>query len=670
MSPHRRGWRPFLVALVPSLLLAAVAIHRILGRAHEPAPPLDDAFIHLQYAARLAKGHFFEYTPGGGYSSGATSFAWPMLFVPFFWAGLSGLELVWVAWCFGTLLHAGVAYETWRLGRGLVGTTGALAAGAMCTVFGAFAWFAWSGMETLLFAWILLRTARVASEHAERLPAERRTTTLELAVLGLVAPLTRPEGALATLLAMLTLLVGLRASKERTRTLLAIVVASLGPWLIPLSHRIATGHAASSTAMVKHLAFDPYLDRAGVLASSLANLRLLLTDLLDGGAWTTEFLPEHFVWLLAGGLLALPVLARRRGARWRALMVLGIALGTLGPTTYATLLWNRVRYLWPFAPGWFLLATVLFFEVGHRLGKRAPFLGIVAPALSFGLVATLAMKLDGAVDDLANSARAIAEQQVTLGKWAATELPESASIGVNDTGAIAYLSGRRTFDVVGLTTEGEAPFWARGAGARFEHWERRRAAGLALPTHLIVYRRWMAMPAVEGTTLTEATVHHQSILGGATMTAMVADYSLLGSGEAPFSAPQGRLLGSLDVADAESEAEHGYELGDARSHLCVAEVGFAPDDRPLADGGRIERLQDQFHLGRPDGAVKLVLRVASPVPLEVFANEKNLGIAALSAEGEGFEERTIVVPAGTDEVVVRPREPARFSSFHYWWFAD
>jgi len=668
-STRERWLRPFLAALIPSLLLAAVAVSRILERAGEPAFPLDDSFIHLQFAARLAQGQFFEFTPGGGYSSGATSFAWPLGFVPFFWAGLHGLQLVWVAWLFGTVLHAAVAYETWRLGRGLVGETGAFAAGAMCSVFGAFAWFAWSGMETLLFAWLLVRTARVASEHAESRPTHRRGTTAQLAVLGLLAPLARPEGALATALAVLTLSVGLRASRERARTLVALAVAMTGPALIPLAHRIATGHAASSTAMVKHLAFDPYLDAAGVLSSTLAQARLLIGDLLNGGAWTTEFLPEGFVWLLAGGLVTLPLLARRRGSGWRALMVLALALGTLGPTTYATLLWNRVRYIWPFAPAWFLLAVTCFVEVGSRLSRRGAFFGIVAPALSFGLVATLAMKLDGATADLANSARAIAEQQVSLGNWAAANLPADALIGVNDTGAIAYLAGRKTFDVVGLTTEGEAPYWARGAGARFEHWERRDAARLPLPTHLFVYRQWMAMDAVLGQTLTEATVRDQSILGAATMTAAEADYELLGSGETPFSEVKGVLIGTLDVADAESEALHAYELGDARSHWCVAKVGYTPDDRRLADGGRIERVRDRFQVGvtRP---VTLVMRVSSPSPLEVWANGKKLGLASIIAQGEGFDERAIAVPSGTEEVVVRPTEPVRFASFHYWWFAD
>ncbi|MBM4357795.1 MAG: hypothetical protein FJ096_06765 [Deltaproteobacteria bacterium] len=672
---RRREWawlRPYLVSLVPSALIGTIAITRILARAGEPAFSLDDSFIHLQYASQLTKGHGFEYTPGGGYSSGATSFAWPVAFIPFFWLGLRGLDLVWVAWAFGTLLHAAVAYETYRFGKRLLGGAAGLAAAAACSAFGAFAWFAWSGMETLALAWVLVRTARVASDHAERRDATRTGAFLQLGLLGLVSPLVRPEGALASAMVALVLLRDLhQGGLERRRRLglgLALLASLAGPTLVPLAHRIGAGHAASSTAMVKHLAFDPYLDRAEVIEATLANVRLLVTHLLDGGEWTVEFLPAGFAWPLLGGLLALPLLARRTGLHFRAWMLLAFAAGTFCPSTYATLLWNRVRYLWPFAPAWFLLIGVLAVELGHRLSKRLPFAGIAEPTIGWGLVALLAAKLDGATADLANSARAISEQQVWLGKWAHDHIPEDALVGVSDTGAIAYLSERRTFDVVGLTTEGQAPYWAHGAGSRFEHWERRLASGATLPTHLILYRSWMGMPAVEGDFLTQATVRDQSILGDGTMTAMTADYTLFGSGERPFSEAEREPLGSLDVADVESERTHRFAVDGGRGHFCVAHVGSDHEGRPLADGGRIERYRDRFHLGerRP---LRLVMRVAAPCELEVVADGERLGVARSHADGERFEERTIDLPSGADDLEIRCVERRRFTSYHYWWFA-
>ena len=681
---------PYLIALVPSCLVMLLATSRILARAGEPALPLDDSFIHLQYARNLAGGRFFEYVAGEGYTSGATSFLWPLLLAPFFAAGLDGLALVPVTWIFGTLLHAATAYETWRLGRPLVGDTAAIAAGAMCSVFGAFAWFAASGMETMMLAWILLRGARVAAETLEwparaatlavssrAEPRERqspRAPTVELALLGLAAPLVRPEGALVSVIAAATLVLFARRSGRPIGAALALAPC-LGPFAVPLSHLAFTGHAASATAMVKHLAFDPYLDRAAVIAASLANAKLLVMSLLDGGPWTAVFVPARAVVAIALGIVALPLCAVRRRAWFRAALVLALALGTLGPATYATMLWNRVRYIWPFAPAWFLLIAAACSELGARVrgggttkGRR--FLGILEPALAWGAVTLFGAKLDWATRDLATSARAISRQQVALARWARHELPEDALVGVNDTGAIAYLSGRKTFDVVGLTTEGEAAYWAAGAGPRFEHYERvaREPAGRPLPTHFVVYEQWMAMPAVLGAFLHEATVLDQSILGGRTMGAFVADHSLFDSGARPLTRHEGEPTGELDVADLESERAHGYRLGDARAHYTVAAIAVTPSGDEVADGGRRWRAEDRFRLD-VTLPVTLVMRTHSEEPLAIYADGVLVGTARAANSGATWAESELTLPQGAREVAVRPTGAGRFTSFHYWWYA-
>src|SRR5262249_14532234 len=155
--------------------------------------------------------------------------------------------------------------------------------------------------------------------------------------------------------------------------------------------------------------------------------------------------------------------------------------------------------------------------------------------------------------------------------------PPGARLGVNDTGAIAYLSGRPTFDVVGLTTEGEARYWVAGAGSRFEHYEKLPPA--RRPSHFVVYPQWMACPPVLGRVLTEATVLDQSILGGTTMYVHEARWDLLGSGALPAAPPEGlSLADELDVADLESEAAHGYVLGST----------WDVDDQVMVDSGSRE----------------------------------------------------------------------------------
>ena len=68
--------------------------------------------------------------PGEGYSSGATSLAWPLLLAPLYKLGLHDLSLAWGAWALGTLAHAGVAVEAARLTAPLAGRAAALGAAA------------------------------------------------------------------------------------------------------------------------------------------------------------------------------------------------------------------------------------------------------------------------------------------------------------------------------------------------------------------------------------------------------------------------------------------------------------------------------------------------------------------------------------------------------------
>jgi hypothetical protein len=106
---------PYVPVTLVTAFLAAYAIRGVLAKCGHPAVPLDDAFIHFQYAKRLASGHFFSYVDGEGYSSGATSLLWPMLLAPLYLVGLRGLSIIWGAWFFGFVALGALAVETYRL---------------------------------------------------------------------------------------------------------------------------------------------------------------------------------------------------------------------------------------------------------------------------------------------------------------------------------------------------------------------------------------------------------------------------------------------------------------------------------------------------------------------------------------------------------------------------
>jgi hypothetical protein len=676
---HALRASPYAFALPASALLGALAIRGTLSRAGRPALPLDDSFIHLQYARRLAEGGFFSYVPGEGYTSGATSLLWPIVLAPFHLLGLRGFSLVWAAWLLGTLAHAALAVEVMRLARRLAGRAAGAGALVMSLGFGAFAWFAWSGMETIPFAWILLRTARASAAYCEPDPRYPRAGPAEIAILGVLAPLVRPEGALASGIAAAALL--FRPWGETKYRRLFALVPLVGPLVVPLVHLAFAGHATSSTTMVKWLPANPAYDRAGAWAFIASNVRVLWTSVLDGGEWSAVFVPENWLIPTLLGAAALFTCAHRQRLPMHAAFVLVIVLGTVLPCTYLSFLWNRVRYVWPFYGAHFVLLACLARELGglaRRFGKTSvPVTPIVVGLFAGALVS----KLPWALSDLAQSSRAIDHQQVTLGLWAAEHLPAEARIGVNDTGAIAYFSGRRTFDVVGLTTEGESRYWVHGAGSRFEHYE--KLPPERRPTHFIVYPQWMSCPPVLGDELHRETVTDQSILGGPTMIAYEARWALLGSGAAPRTKIEGSLADELDVADLESEAAHGYQLFGGSDQDDVAIVAEAPgcdetegagDCPEIADGGRLRRAVDRFTTSLQQGrAARFVLRVSAEVPVELVVRAGGVDAGTTRLSPGPWTEHVIEIPPDRvrdrTEIEVRSmQEGAYFNVFHGWFF--
>jgi len=351
---------------------------------------------------------------------------------------------------------------------------------------------------------------------------------------------------------------------------------------MPLMHLIATGSATSNTSAVKWLPANPYYPTLGALWGQVGpNLHTFFSTLLNGEQWSAVYLPEGSLPFAIMALVAIPVAGWRSRRPWRAMFVLAIALAILVPCTYHTFLWNRLRYLWPFAPAWFIGVACFARLAGDAAALIRPRWGAIAPVIGGIAAGSLVGNLKWTWSDLNKSSAAIDQQQVVLGQWARDHLPQNAIIGVNDTGAIAYFSERTTFDIIGLTTQGEAPHWVAGPGSRFEHYERLYAtAPERFPTHFIVYPNWMQCEVLLGPRLHAESVYDQTILGGTTMIVYEARVDLLGSGAQPRQHPGAdRLIDELDVADLVSEREHAYEIehgvGREVANQVHSEYGFA-----------------------------------------------------------------------------------------------
>lgn len=635
---------------------AATWVSRACGGAL--GAPLDDSYIHFQFARGFASFRPFEYTPGAPRVAGATSLLWPALLTPALWLGASGTGLVGLTWVLGFSSLFGQAREVLLLGKRFLDLPFAFAAGLLVLAFSANTWFAASAMEVVPLGFVLLRSARIAAEYVEG--SRSRARARELLALSAIAVLLRPEGVLAALMTAAAFAISGRRDWWRAGFSLAT------PLLVPLVNLMLAGGATQTTTLAKWLPMNPYY--AGRLSQAvLANLQIFVGTLLDGREWSWTFVPEGYRFV---GLLSLPALclaAQRRRALAHAAVLCVVGLGMLIPTTYETFLVNRLRYLWPFSGPWLLGLSALgqlvalglarlWPQLGHRLG----WLGLLLPAAcGVGFVRLAPIS----IADLAVSAAAITNQQVSLGRWAAEALPKDARLGVNDAGAIAFYSDRRTFDVVGLTTQGEARYWVAGAGSRFEHYERLSAA--ELPTHFLVYPEWFGLPSLLGQCLTSRRVEGATILGGPEMLACEADYSGLRSGLKPTHELDGlRLVDELDVADLESEAAHAYHLGVTNAQLNVLVTAGG-----IADGGRSERTEEDFQL-RVEPGGHLVVRLGSRAPSGLSLTVAGKRALPAADQAETAEPSFAVPPeAPRGRQPVALRSPLPVTVLHYWSYA-
>jgi hypothetical protein len=380
-------------------------------------------------------------------------------------------------------------------------------------------------------------------------------------------------------------------------------------------------------------------------------------------------------------LVAIGVAGFLRRKMFRAGFVLAIALGMAIPCFYVTFLWNRLRYLWPFATGWIIGLACFAAVLGDVATLVHPRAKLGVPMLLGLFAGAFLIRLDWVMDDVANSASGIDRQHVKLGRWAKDALPQNALVAVNDTGAIAYFSDKRTFDIVGLTTNGEAKYWVAGTGSRLEHYERMKKSDL--PTHFIVYPDWMGTDAFFGKELMSATVTDSTILGGQSMRAYEADWSLLGSGSVPWSRKDRAidLVDEIDVADLESEASHAFELL-ARDNEEVVGDSYTPEGDRVIDGGRGFRSADRFVASlRPNERAWGIVRLAPTKGVKATIDVRAAGDLVMSftlGEDDPFSsstwtEQSFVVPAEDAKAKTPVEFVARqgsFSSYHYWFIRE
>jgi hypothetical protein len=696
--------------------------------AGEWSAPLDDVFIHFDYARSTAEGHPFEWVSGNGYSSGNTSLLYPFVLAFGYLVGFRGERLmIWAAIVaaisvFGTLLAARKFFL--RSGSPFM----RLASYLLPPVFlglGTLDWSLWSGMEVAIFllTWAIALVAFMDVERAPQSAVPR--PALLLGAAGGLMVVTRPEAA-GTIAAFGLVAAWPLLRRRRFRPALTLLLCVGLPSVLLLviqavANRILTGEWSANGAIVKLATNSPFLTPEEKLDDYLFNLKYVILRNVE----------YHFTDVPAFGFilpaLGLAAVAVRETRRYGILLWLQIVAWLLIVSFNGQVRWQNERYTMP-AVAWLLIAATLGASALLRRRGRPniPFtiiLGALAiqaigiatrapntnPEFRFAWGMAVAVGLSLALVLLVwplrvicvvaalffahqhqeanfrgqkwffgRASRNIRDQHLVAGRWLAKLHPRRILVG--DAGALIYASGRPGLDIIGLGGFHELPFaraGVHGLPATLELIERMREADR--PDVLAIFPTWWGVLPTwfSSEIIARFPVEGNVICGGYEDIIYRADWHLLGTGEAPRSEDIAGVRDAVDVADLVSEKAHRYDFPHPGGGWTDMKILSDPADvrLDLFDGGRriAAGRAERYVLKNltPGKPARLVVRSAPDAVAHAVVRVAGASLGAFDmAPTEGWVEQQIVIPGDkvTSEMAfeITNDGPGDFVDYHTW----
>jgi hypothetical protein len=682
------------------VLYAALTFYGSLHRQTHGmwSAPLDDVFIHFDYARATARGYPFQWSEGNGFSSGNTSLTYPFVLALGYVAGFRGLSIMLWAAIVACLSTLGFLLAAARLAEPLGRWAKYLLPPAVLSL-GALDWSLFSGMENAfhLGMWGLALTATFGVIDA----AEARRPSLRLrgwlaGGAGALLFATRPESVVCVAaLGVLAAAAVRRANGARAG------VATLARFAVPgalaalaqgLANRLFTGEWAANGAIAKLTVNDPYMPAGEKWDEYLFLLKYVV--LRNARHHFAEAAPGTIGWgWLVPAVALVPLFARR--TRRAAILLWASALGWLALIALnRQVRWQNERYTMS-AVAWLLvlfalglgvlLSRVYSAAMAARLGHDERLVAVARAAAAIAIVALYGWhQLPQMRDQIwffGRASRNIRDQHLIAGRRLAELGPRRVLVG--DAGALMYASDLPGLDLIGLGGYHDLPFAraaVHGLGASLELIERLPLG--ERPDAMAIYPSWWGdLPTLFGRRIEEIPVYGNVICGGAEKVIYGADWSALDAGGRPRTVRAGeRVTDELDVADLVSEKEHRYGF----PHPAMGFVDFhvladARDPRrDLFDAGRVipPGTTETAQVRAPRGGGRLVVRtvVAHAATIEVRIDGQSIGHIALepfndgaasgpkpraaSQPSTGWVEPSIELPAGLPARVELALTPA------------
>ncbi|MCA9955069.1 MAG: hypothetical protein KC434_10135 [Anaerolineales bacterium] len=381
--------------------------------------PLDDAWIHYQYARNLSQGEGFTYAPGVA-TAGSTSPAWTVLLAG---VGLFTGDFLVPSLVLSALFFLLTVWLTHRLALELTERWQvALLAAAGVALTGRLLWAGLSAMEVTLFTSLTL--GAVWLYH-------RRGLGVGTAVLLGLASQARPEGHVLFALIMLDAVLSTR-------------------WQYRPQQPVATWRAIFMTVAIYGLIQLPYaLFSLSVTGKPLPNTFYAKSRTTTLYSWRT--LRETWGYHWRDNLMSLLLLPFGLAFLWRrsrltAAWLLGLLI--IIPVI-VPFVWHHGRYTMPLLPFQMIAGAAGLGWIVQKVPRLA------RPIWAVGGVLFLlagAWRVPAWAEMLGYNTREIQEIDVELGKWLAANIPPDETVGIDDIGAVMFLGPRPIVDLNGLVS--------------------------------------------------------------------------------------------------------------------------------------------------------------------------------------------------------------------------
>ena len=384
--------------------------------------PLDDAWIHYQFARNIGQGNGFSFNPNQP-TPGSTAPLWTIILAGvglFSEAYLGPSILLSVLFL---LLTIGMVYIVMR--RWGFPVPVALLAMIGGGLSGRLLWAGLSGMEVTLFSFLSL--------FAIYLYHQKGFSWQTAVILGLASQV-RPEGHLLfVILFSDTLIQNFDLKNNTPRALLSALFSLL---IIP-------------TAVYTLINLPYTLFALSVTGRPLPNTFYAKSDSSQLFSWRTlqeltriHFQDNAFLFLMVPfGCWSL----------WQRSRVSLLWLGGLFFITpmVVPLLWHHGRYTMPLIPFMMIVGAIGSWTLFQQLEKMKAG-RIWATAVALLVIFSSGIRLPFWATMLGNNSREIIEIDVAMGNWFAENSAPDSLIAVDDIGAIGFLSEREIFDLNGL----------------------------------------------------------------------------------------------------------------------------------------------------------------------------------------------------------------------------